>query len=46
MTTLDYARRTYENSLPTSGSEDSDSHHEINQPSSSHAHSFESIQLT
>jgi hypothetical protein len=46
MTTFDYARRTYDNSLPTSSAEDPNSHHEINQPSPSHAHSFESIQLT
>jgi hypothetical protein len=46
MTTFDYAQRTYDNSLPTSSSEDPNSHHEINQPSPSCAHSFESIQLT
>jgi hypothetical protein len=46
MTTFDYERPTYDNSLPTSGWEDTNSHHEINQPSPSNAHSFESIQLT
>jgi hypothetical protein len=45
MITFDYAQHTYNNLLPTSSVEDPNSHHAIKQPSPSHAHSFESIQL-
>jgi hypothetical protein len=46
MPTFDDVRSTYANSLPTSNTEDSNSSTDRNQPSTFHAHSFESIQLT